>query len=918
MVDKNKNEKNNSITMEIKGNSVEEATEAVVKMIFSNEIKEKYLGGIKDEKKRKIAKESIPKRIKRFKKRLEKYISKNIAERNQNNIDFNVGGFIKYLSEIPSKSIGEALKKEILKYFREKNIAVSIKLENINPKTKNMGNPNMPNSTSSSKGEAVPYGEIDDNEESKKKFNDEWEKIAKEKLRKSKEGRTVFEYDDGYGLIDEGKENEGPYDKGFGMIDNNDPQAVKEFDEEFKNRGKEKSKEESVVFEYGEGRGKIEEKEAKEFEIEVLKNKMEEAHRGLIKAQTEFNRAQNEYGGFVKRMKNIFSGISFNKDKRDAKKEERIAVKVEFEEAKEHLEASKARFAKFFEEYASALYKKYEEEGSAVEGEKSGGADGVREKTEEELYLDSSIEIKKDRNEREEKEKERERELRIKQIRERIEKIEKATGEGLLFDQFSMEKGFNRNKPQEWAEDQMTKLVKELKELENEKAEKKAVKENNSKTGIVEQTDDEKNKAEKNELPAKMSFGAFLAGKKIFDQIKKGKDENGAEKEMTEKISLINAYNAKLLELEKLKMESAEGVKKNFLKRAFARFNSYPRATRIAIATAVVGGAGFLTGGLASGLFFGSYAAGKGIGLAFVNVGMTNVATKNREKFAQKKRKKLYEKIEKQHQNKEGGIFLAINEYNEALRKKQRNDSLKIAGIGLGLGLTAGLFGDEIFSLVKGVPLDNIPFPENPFMEGDMPKPLDGEMPFGVPDNSDTGAESILNQGASEVSSGTEGAGVSGSGSENIPTDIPPTPEGTGEGMKSLGALGEDGTVWEVLKESKEFGGSDRNVAEALLDYKKEMSDTLMGKGMDGVEAQEYVEWRFKHMDAKDVVMLNDDGQIHIEGFDDPKYIDMFENRQIDVSGENEVTLDKGKVDLEGEDITKPYSLVPEHIDGLE
>lgn len=464
-------------------------------------------------------------------------------------------------------------------------------------------------------------------------------------------------------------------------------------------------------------------------------------------------------------------------------------------------------------------------------------------------------------------------------------------------------------------------------------------------------------------VPAK-GIGAFMMGEKVVDVGKEKVDEKGNKEKINEKVSLIEYYNARLLELNNLQIENTDSKTKTTFKKAWEYYKNMPKWQKIALGAVLAGGLAMTTGGIVAGVAYGGYRAGKGMASA----GMTSVLgtffTKNMEKFKAEKWKRSEEKIEGNYRWGQS-ILAEIDRYNNEIRKKQRNDSLKILGIAGAVGGSASFFNSEILDLVGAGQVKIIDAEalnkagsfkvEMSSSAVDQDKLTDFQMGGKQEDVEDVidikkaetlggskeeiatnAAKMVKGEDFSEIPEEEEWKshyknkenlfGEAGQESDVKGAEMPPESEreflktepekwkdhygeksasefwqGTDEAVENAGTaladdeaiainpevgefkmvepLGEKGTVWGASSRLDYFEGNQTKVANAILKFKKEVMKNLMGEqGMSQAEADDFVEWRFKHMQPSDEVAIDKNGSISIKGFDSKKILRFFKN----------------------------------------
>ncbi|GEM_PF-1450879 len=82
---------------------------------------------------------------------------------------------------------------------------------------------------------------------------------------------------------------------------------------------------------------------------------------------------------------------------------------------------------------------------------------------------------------------------------------------------------------------------------------------------------------------------------------------------------------------------------------------------------------------------------------------------------------------------------------------------------------------------------------------------------------------------------------------------------------------GED--VWEKVAEH--YGGDQGETAKTMVSFEKNMSKELLAKGMSQQKANDFIDWRFRHLKVGQEIKLDQDGLI-IKNFVEPKSIESF------------------------------------------
>lgn len=108
------------------------------------------------------------------------------------------------------------------------------------------------------------------------------------------------------------------------------------------------------------------------------------------------------------------------------------------------------------------------------------------------------------------------------------------------------------------------------------------------------------------------------------------------------------------------------------------------------------------------------------------------------------------------------------------------------------------------------------------------------------------------------------------------------------EGFKMVEKLGRGDTVWGKLAESGQFEG-DKQIAGTLNKFRVGIKEDLMAnQGLTSNQANEYIEWKFRHMKPGEELLIDKEGNFTIAGFDDEKNINRFKKELGVEPGEEE------------------------------
>jgi hypothetical protein len=441
------------------------------------------------------------------------------------------------------------------------------------------------------------------------------------------------------------------------------------------------------------------------------------------------------------------------------------------------------------------------------------------------------------------------------------------------------------------------KIVEELKE-------KYEAKFNEFSQELVKERERELKSEGKNENEIDDLIRKFAFDDKVISVDKKA--ENGQIEK--EKVSLMEYFNRNQ---EKL-LDNREGIlsekQRAILKKIGENYSSLSKTQKIVLGvglSATAGATVALAGGAAisAALGYGAWRGGKtllrratvgalsGVAIKGMNTGLTKRAEKKNIADLEKAKGEFTSGFKDGQFN----LYDVLNKQN--LKERKRNRNKKIA-----VGVTAG----ALFGTVIGV---------EGFMAGDADATIpDDDSLKGVPDRTNGGSI------ADKINEDKTGSGIEKdqklAGSEKYFTEegklseknFRETQTKAGnefhenydkekitEALKlnSHFELAKGGNVWNSL--SEHFNGDKQEIGKVLAGFRAETMDDLMkNHGMSEVRANQFIEWRYRHMNIGTAFELKN-GKLEIPDFDSDQKIAQFGKTEFNSSDSMNDTMENAE-----------------------
>jgi len=412
-------------------------------------------------------------------------------------------------------------------------------------------------------------------------------------------------------------------------------------------------------------------------------------------------------------------------------------------------------------------------------------------------------------------------------------------------------------------------------------------------------------------LGAENIFREDLSGKiselvlteKLVDGFSKNEKGENTKEQFT-LFEYMNQNEKKLIEKRKGELsEKEEGL----FGLAWERYKKLPKiqkfAWSVALSASVGAGATLLAGGgiaMAAGCFGAKALSDKvsskllrmaGIGsLVGGTIGALKYDTMQlKEKNKDQAQKKMAETLEKV----EGSIFTALDKYNKQLKNKERTNKLLIGATAVSSSVLLG--GVDLEDIEAGLESLNDNVTEE--VEG-IDTIIPGDTSGEIPDNSkkpefsvipdETSKDPVNGQDALEEMKGTTKDHIDGVDKKEV------FEAGLLNGSFELKP---NGNVWNSL--SDHFNGDKQAVGQALAGFREETLENLTESGMSDAQANEFIEWRYRHMNVGTDFQL-ENGELKIPDFTNEKMLERFEaqNPSVEVV-ENTRPAEDIKVDQE-------------------
>jgi hypothetical protein len=390
----------------------------------------------------------------------------------------------------------------------------------------------------------------------------------------------------------------------------------------------------------------------------------------------------------------------------------------------------------------------------------------------------------------------------------------------------------------------------------------------------------------------------------------KEKQEDNTEKE--EKFSVFQYINRNEKKILEKRMEILSQKEKGIITRNLERYSKLSKTKKLIIGGALSSavGAGVVLGGgaaLSTALGYGAWRGGKAIlrrllvgSISGTAINMMNEGLKRR---SENKKVDDFENAKLNFAEKfkdlKQDVFGVLDQYNKKITKRDRNRKIAV-------GVTAGaLFGTAIglegfLAGNGGVDLDLKEFSGKSDYDYDLKKSHGDEIyetgnsrPEAVDrkamydrmdeDSVERYRDRVDRRMAyNNLKDGMESGGSGEGGLDNFREDIA-SKVNEDKNFKSVFEaeklnhsfeLAKGGNVWNSL--SEHFGGDRQEVAKVLAGFRAEaMKDLMENHGMSEVRANQFIEWRYRHMDIGAEFELKN-GKLEIPGFDSDKKIAQF------------------------------------------
>ncbi len=586
-------------------------------------------------------------------------------------------------------------------------------------------------------------------------------------------------------------------------------------------------------------------------------------------------------------------------DKNDSEKNKKLTeAEIAYEQAKAAYERVKDKDSQRAQKVKDRM-NRAEEDLKKERGEKINPDEKVKQKTEENNKTENNLSKYPAENINENLKKETEEVFqKFLEAEGEFQKIKNKRG---LFKKTLAVLGIGKTK-----DTQIKKELEDQKKIVEELKQEYEAKFNEFSRKLVEEKERELKSEGKNEAIINDLIGSFAFDDKAISVDKK-LDNGQVEIEKISTMEYFNRNQEKLLEKRKRFLSEKQ---REILKKIGGKYNSLSKTEKIIYGvglSATAGATVMLAGGAAISvaLGYGAWRGGKtllrrvtvgalsGVAIKGMNTGLTKRAEKKNIADLEKAKEEFVSKFKEGQFN----LFNILSEQNQ--KERNRNRNRKIA-----LGVTAGaLFGTAIG--VEG------------FMAGDASADTpDGKDLKDIPDRTDNGGIVDSNKDI-KINSRPE-AGESQTMYNRISEDnIERYQDRVGrramyenynkanitEALKlnSHFELVKGGNVWNSL--SEHFNGDKQEIGKVLAGFRAETMENLMkNHGMSEGRANQFIEWRYRHMNIGAEFELKN-GKLNIPDFDDKKMITRFEGQVL-----SEKSL-KG-IGVEKVDLTDPQKTV--------
>ena len=404
---------------------------------------------------------------------------------------------------------------------------------------------------------------------------------------------------------------------------------------------------------------------------------------------------------------------------------------------------------------------------------------------------------------------------------------------------------------------------------------------------------------------------SFIMSEGIVSRIEKDAEGNSQEK----KLSLIECMNENEKKLLQKRLEALSEKKKGMLGKLYEGYSKLGTKQKIAVSVALsaaIGTGVMLSAHAAVGvaLGYGAWKGGKtllrritmGAATGVVIKGIAGKAGQIAEKAKQRGEIKTGEKIASKLEKGEVDIFSMMDAYHKKCKTINRVRNASVVGTALVLGGTvigfdAMLEAGGIDELKNGIQdvlhhsetnLADLPEidPEHPksavelgvirnqIGEGEGIKPTGTEVardPFAEP----TRGKAIESQ---EIHNRLSDDNVEHLRKKINSREMYKSMEDFSEKQEQLKnssfELAKGGNVWRSLE--GHFGGDRQEVGKVLLDFKKDtVADLVKNHGMTEAQANQFMDWRYRHMNVGAGFELKD-GKLDIPGFADDSQLERF------------------------------------------
>ncbi len=411
--------------------------------------------------------------------------------------------------------------------------------------------------------------------------------------------------------------------------------------------------------------------------------------------------------------------------------------------------------------------------------------------------------------------------------------------------------------------------------------------------------------------------------------VKGDENENG---ERGESQSIFDYFNNKNLELNRRRLNQLNESRNAIWRRIVETYQRQPRSRRIAgsivLAGAAGAGAGLFAGASASaamgyGLYRGGKSLAKGVAgsalSGLVERGVNSRQSRQRGKEEEGLRENLSQRFNEgrnQENEERSNLFDLVDQFNENERRRLRNRRL---ATGIAAGALAGSFyGLSDFGGFAGDGPGGGSLPdqdkndsrmavnateENGGKKEDVVLEKDKDPQKEYSDNS---AELLdkFNQNMKErvenfsevdegeiYDAGKELESESDIETEEVEEEKDPTSredsgvEGSAEILEGY-TLNKGDTVWGKLEEY--YDGDQNKTGNEILSFKNNLKEDLVEQGFfeNAEQADEYMTWRFRHMEVGMEVNMTKEG-LDIPGFADEEHINRFKEEELGMREED-------------------------------